>query len=118
MAMNSAARIDTLNGGSSAAPMAAAAPAGASPALKLDYPCYRSGQNATATVTDFDANTDVDVLLDNNAIGTSQTDDQGAFSVDFNAPRLPKGVTHDRSRITAQDQTGLVAEDLFGVVPL
>jgi hypothetical protein len=95
-----------------------AAPAAASPALKLDYPCYRSGQNATATVTDFDANTDVEVLLDNNALGTSQTDDQGDFSVDFNAPRLPKGVTHDRSRITAQDQTGLIAEDLFGVVPL
>jgi len=98
--------------------LATAAPAAASPALKLDYPCYRSGQNATATVTDFDANTDVDILLDNNAIGTNQTDDQGDFSVDFNAPRLPKGVAHDRSRLTAQDRTGLVAEDLFGIVPL
>ena len=100
------------------AALAAAAPAAASPALKLDYACYRSGQNATATVTDFDPNTDVDVLLDGNAIGTSQTDDQGDFSVDFNAPRLPRGVTHERRRITAQDQTGLIAEQLFGVVPL
>ena len=100
------------------AALAAAAPAAASPALKLDYPCYRGGQSGTATVTDFDPNTDVNVLLDNNALGTSQTDDQGDFTVDFNAPRLPRGVTRDRSRLTAQDQNGIVAEDLFSVVPL
>ena len=98
--------------------LVAAAPAAASPALKLDYPCYRSGQSGTATVTDFDPNTDVDVLLNGRALGTSQSDDQGDFTVDFNAPRLGAGVTHAQSRLTAQDQNGIVAEDLFAVVPL
>lgn len=100
------------------AALTGAAPAAASPALKLDYPCYRSGQAGTATVTDFDPNTDVDVLLDGTSIGLKQADDQGDFSFDFTAPRLPAGVAKDTSRLTATDGYGIVAEDLFGVVPL
>lgn len=95
-----------------------ALPAAASPALKLDYDCYRSGQAGTGTVTDFDPNTDVTVLLGGRAIGTSQTDDQGAVSVDFNAPLLRAGQRRSSSRLTAQDENGLVAEDVFDVVPL
>lgn len=98
--------------------LAGAAPAAASPLLKLDYPCYRSGQTGSATVTDFDPNTDVDALLDGRSLGLKQADDQGDLAFDFTAPRLPAGVAKDTSRLTAQDGNGIVAEDLFGVVPL
>lgn len=100
------------------AALAGAAPAAGSPALRLDHACYRSGQDGTATVTDFDPNTDVDVLLDGTSIGLKQADDQGDFSFDFTAPRLPAGVAKDTSRLTATDGYGIVAEDLFGIVPL
>ena len=101
-----------------AALLTGAVPAAASPNLALDYPCYRSGQAITATVTAFDPNTDTTVLLDDNELATKQTDDEGAFSFDFHAPTLPSGVAHDTSRITAKDETGLIAEQLFGVTPL
>lgn len=100
------------------AALAGAAPAAASPALKLDYDCYRPGQAGNATVTDFDPNTDLGVLLGGKALPTAQTDDQGDVSVDFSAPRLTAGKKRLSTRLTAQDETGLIAEDVFDVVPL
>ena len=92
--------------------------ASASPGLKLDFDCYRSGQQGTATVTDFDPGSEVDVLVSGSSIGKSQTDDQGDFSVDFQAPRLRNGAKRLRARVTAQDPQGLIAEDVFEIVPL
>ena len=101
-----------------AAWLAGASLAAASPGLKLDFGCYRSGQQGTAMVTDFDPNSDVDVLVSGASIGKSQTDDQGDFSVDFQAPRLRNGAKRLRARVTAQDPQGLIAEDVFDIVPL
>ena len=111
-------RLLTIFTAAAFALLALAGPALGSPAVKLDFDCYRSGQAATAMISDFDPNTDLSMSVGTHALGATQTDDQGDVSFDFTAPKLAAGKALLKTRLTAQDENGLIAEDVFNVVPL
>ncbi len=91
-----------------AAALLAGAPSAGAATLATDTRCYQETQEVVVNGTGFAPSSVVTISRDDTVLGSTQTDEAGAFRNKFDTPELPKDVRERLYRLSASDSATTV----------